>query len=195
MSIVSINVGGILYKTSNDTLTSQQSMLSAMFGGRYQPGQTIDGHTFIDRDGHTFRWILNWLRGVEVLPKSDTDTFALLYEEATYYGLDTLIKRMEHIKSPRFAHGTHVSVRNNKYTIVEPTVHGYTCTKLGKKYQLKADEHVQIAYFKVHDKVMAYNKQKSKYTPAQITKLFGQQAHVQFEHNDNIHMDLKWIKF
>lgn len=83
-------------------------MFSAMFSGKYsmEPNkdgaflfpflklnlQFCQGSYFIDRDGTTFRWILNYLRDREcVLPK-DKQTLRELLIEARYYCIH-LLKR------------------------------------------------------------------------------------------------------
>ena len=61
-SIIHLNIGAMKYSTSLSTVTSQpESMLGAMFSGRHTL-TTADDYHFIDRDGHHFRHILNFLR-------------------------------------------------------------------------------------------------------------------------------------
>lgn len=50
-SVVTLNVGGQLYTTSLQTLVKEESMLAAMFSGRYKLTPDKDGNYFIDRDG------------------------------------------------------------------------------------------------------------------------------------------------
>ena len=50
--------------------------------------QTVE--FFVDRDGTHFRYILNWIRGVRILPEDETTLIELLYE-AEYYSLDSLV--------------------------------------------------------------------------------------------------------
>ena len=59
--MVRLNVGGEIYCTTLDTLRSEESMLSVMFAGRFDPHihADRDGAVFIDRDGTLFRHILN----------------------------------------------------------------------------------------------------------------------------------------
>jgi len=58
-SFVKLNVGGVRYETSRETLTSvSNSMLSAMFSGQHYVEVAEDGSVFIDRDGKLFEHIL-----------------------------------------------------------------------------------------------------------------------------------------
>lgn len=60
-SKVKLDVGGTHYSTSRTTLTSVHgSMLEAMFSGRYTLEEDEDGCTFIDRDGETFKHVLEF---------------------------------------------------------------------------------------------------------------------------------------
>ena len=60
--IIRLNVGGILFTTSLDTLLyDENSMLALMFSGRYNVEKDDEGWYFIDRDGTHFRYILNFL--------------------------------------------------------------------------------------------------------------------------------------
>ena len=53
---VKLNIGGVYFKTSLLTLTKDpDSMLAAMFSGRFEEDLDEDGSFFIDRDGDLFR--------------------------------------------------------------------------------------------------------------------------------------------
>jgi hypothetical protein len=88
---VRVNVGGHYYDTSLATLTKDsQSMLSAMFSGRYGLIQDSDGSYFIDRDGTHFRYILNFLRDNTVIVPPNYLLHMELLKEADFYQLDGL---------------------------------------------------------------------------------------------------------
>mmetsp|Transcript_38836 Transcript_38836/g.61970 ORF Transcript_38836/g.61970 Transcript_38836/m.61970 type:complete len:489 (-) Transcript_38836:725-2191(-) len=95
---IMINVGGSLYETTLNTLSSDQtSMLSAMFSGRFNIERDGNGSIFIDRDPTHFRHILNFLRdGIEylkhggLLQQSDAIVSELL-QEAKYYNIRPLV--------------------------------------------------------------------------------------------------------
>lgn len=92
-SVVELNVGGMLFATTIDTLTHRNtdSMLTAMFSGRHRLHKDSKGIIFIDRDGTHFRHILNWLRD-GVLPTLDFPSYQELLREAEYYQLVDLME-------------------------------------------------------------------------------------------------------
>ena len=84
---VGLNIGGRVFLTSRATLArDSDSMLARMFDENLPPScQDKDGNYVIDRDGDTFRYILNYLRdGCCVFPISH-HTRAELLREADYY--------------------------------------------------------------------------------------------------------------
>ena len=70
-SIVKLNIGGSYFTTNVQTLTKDpNTMLAAMFSGKFEMKPCEDGAFFIDRDGTHFRFILNYLRtGKLTLPE------------------------------------------------------------------------------------------------------------------------------
>ena len=99
-STVKLNVGGHTFTTSVQTLTKDpNSMLAAMFSGRFEMKASEDGAFFIDRDGTHFRFILNYLRtGKLILP--DGATFLKeLAEEAEFYQIQGIIDEMKSTKA------------------------------------------------------------------------------------------------
>lgn len=94
---IKLDVGGKLFTTSLSTLTSHpNSMLAAMFSGRFSMDKDEDGCFFIDRDGTYFHLILDWLRERRTpIVQNDYEKQRLL-EEIKYYqldGLEVLTKR------------------------------------------------------------------------------------------------------
>uniref|UniRef100_A0A674PJG0 Potassium channel tetramerization domain containing 1 n=1 Tax=Takifugu rubripes TaxID=31033 RepID=A0A674PJG0_TAKRU len=82
---VHIDVGGQMYTSSLGTLTKYpESRISRLFDGT-EPIvlDRLKQHYFIDRDGHMFRYILNFLR--------TSEEFSLLYEEARFFQLTPLL--------------------------------------------------------------------------------------------------------
>ena len=92
-SKVTLDVGGHLFTTTIDTLTRYpDTMLGAMFSGRYALTPDTNGAYFIDRDGTHFREILNFLRG----PTASKESKALKFKEelkfeADFYGVTELM--------------------------------------------------------------------------------------------------------
>eukprot|EP01080_Neovahlkampfia_damariscottae_P006838 gene6838-11000_t len=91
--IIELNVGGKYFTTSIETIqTDEDSMLYAMFSGKYPLQVDKTGKVFIDRDDTHFRKILNYLRtGVLITPLSSIDAKELLLE-AEFYNLKNLIR-------------------------------------------------------------------------------------------------------
>jgi hypothetical protein len=90
---IKLNIGGHIFETTTQTLRKYpDSMLGAMFSGRFVVETDKDGVYFLDRDGPSFRCILNFLRDGIVprhLAKSDLE---YLVNEAEYFGITELIK-------------------------------------------------------------------------------------------------------
>ena len=98
-STIKLNVGGQHFTTSVQTLTKDpNSMLAAMFSGKFDMKPSEDGSFFIDRDGTHFRFILNFLRtGKLTLPEGATFTKEL-EEEAEFYQIQGLIDALRPAK-------------------------------------------------------------------------------------------------
>ena len=94
-STVNLNVGGHCFKTSVQTLTKDSNtMLAAMFSGKFEMKPCEDGAFFIDRDGTHFRFILNYLRtGKLTLPEGAT-FLKELQEEAEFYQIQGIIDEL-----------------------------------------------------------------------------------------------------
>eukprot|EP01116_Phalansterium_solitarium_P002838 TRINITY_DN1313_c1_g1_i1.p1 TRINITY_DN1313_c1_g1~~TRINITY_DN1313_c1_g1_i1.p1 ORF type:complete len:455 (-),score=147.77 TRINITY_DN1313_c1_g1_i1:114-1478(-) len=88
-SIVVLNVGGVHYTTTRATLCQYpDTMLGAMFSGKYALTLMKDGSVFIDRDGQLFQHVLQFLRSQRwVLPSHDAYQTELIKCEADYFGL------------------------------------------------------------------------------------------------------------
>nr|XP_033781567.1 BTB/POZ domain-containing protein KCTD11 [Geotrypetes seraphini] len=94
---VALNVGGKVYSTTLETLTKYpDSMLGAMFNGPCPPARADGGgRFFIDRDGKTFRYILNFLRlGRLDLPEGYRE-LSLLRREADFYQIRPLLEEIQ----------------------------------------------------------------------------------------------------
>uniref|UniRef100_A0A8D3B979 BTB domain-containing protein n=1 Tax=Scophthalmus maximus TaxID=52904 RepID=A0A8D3B979_SCOMX len=94
---VHIDVGGHMYTSSLATLTKYPgSRISRLFDGT-EPIvlDSLKQHYFIDRDGHMFRYILNFLRTSKLLIPDDFKEYSLLYEEAFFFQLAPLQAELE----------------------------------------------------------------------------------------------------
>lgn len=94
-STVKLNVGGHHFTTTVQTLTKDpDSMLAAMFSGRFEMKTSDDGTFFIDRDGTYFRFILNYLRdGKLSLPEGAT-FLEEIEAEAEFYQIRGILEEL-----------------------------------------------------------------------------------------------------
>ena len=79
--IVDLNVGGTHeLKTTVDILTSDKgSNLCKMFSGKHEH-KIVDGKVFLDRDGDTFKMVINYLRNdQELIPEFDTKNQEVMF--------------------------------------------------------------------------------------------------------------------
>ena len=105
-SIVKLNVGGRSFTCMLSTLCrDRDSMLARMFcevaSGSIGLPKLADGSFVLDRDGDSFKYMLNYLRrpsaaaGPIVLPSDDAE-LAQLLEESQYFMLDELAQATSH---------------------------------------------------------------------------------------------------
>eukprot|EP01083_Nonionella_stella_P091589 256136_1 len=94
--IIVLNVGGVKYQTTIQTLTGYSSMLKARFSSKYAMKPSDDGSYFIDRDGHLFRYILQYLRtGAVIFPSTWKKNEILeFYGEAKYFMIESLFSKV-----------------------------------------------------------------------------------------------------
>ncbi|XP_034147350.1 BTB/POZ domain-containing protein KCTD1 isoform X1 [Esox lucius] len=100
---VHIDVGGHMYTSSLATLTKYpESRIGRLFDGT-EPIvlDSLKQHYFIDRDGHMFRYILNFLRTSKLLIPDDFKDYSLLYEEARYFQLQPMLSELERWRQDR----------------------------------------------------------------------------------------------
>ncbi|XP_071175506.1 BTB/POZ domain-containing protein KCTD21-like [Mytilus edulis] len=111
--VVKLNVGGVLYTTSKSTLTSvPQCYLCQLVTGAIRPLRDERGTIFIDRDGHIFRYVLNYLRSKKLTLPQGYKELAMLKEEAEYYDLCQLVFNVEKVLKSRRRNRN--KPRNNK---------------------------------------------------------------------------------
>ena len=102
--IMYLNVGGTFYTTTKETLTKDnRSYLYDMFKDfpevPYWYPKDKDGNYFIDADGPSFRYILNYLRSVDPMSfnsgtinlPSNFQEHKQLEEEVKFYGIDQML--------------------------------------------------------------------------------------------------------
>lgn len=98
-SVITLNVGGTLYTTTQSTLLKYpDSMLGALVSKDFASTLDGNGHLFIDRDGEAFKYVLNFLRSSQLcLPSNFTD-IDLLAAEADFYQVTPLIDAVKQIQ-------------------------------------------------------------------------------------------------
>ena len=101
--VIDINVGGVCYTTSRQTLTTYpQSRLAHLFSSddvskKTQVARDGRGRHFIDRDGALFRFVLDFLRASQLsLPENFLER-ERLRKEAEYYRLDDMIQALNQL--------------------------------------------------------------------------------------------------
>jgi len=115
-SPVILNIGGVLYTTSINTLTTVKgSMLESMFSGRHRlTADERDGSFFIERDGVPFRYILNYLRDpTHFVPPADVELRGEILREANYYSLTELMEILSDGSEIVFLNGATSSILSN----------------------------------------------------------------------------------
>ncbi|XP_013139985.1 PREDICTED: BTB/POZ domain-containing protein kctd15 [Papilio polytes] len=113
---VHIDVGGVIYTSSLETLTKYpESKLGRMFSGNVPVVlDTLKQHYFIDRDGGMFRHILNFLRNQMLLLPEDFQYYDLLMQEAQFFELHYMISALQQYKTNKEEAEQHVDVGNNE---------------------------------------------------------------------------------
>lgn len=93
--VVTINVGGTVHlQTEKEVLCSVEgSTLQKLFSDMHEL-KKINEEVFLDRDGETFKHVVNYLRnGRTVLPEFTDKNSALLFQKETaFWGIDSNIE-------------------------------------------------------------------------------------------------------
>jgi hypothetical protein len=112
--IVELNIGGIIYTTKKSTLCSYKtSYFYYLFSEKGNMVKDKNGKIFIDRDGTTFKYLLNWLRdsSIEDFPKKDSDNYILFLSDLKYYGYHEL-ERIVLFDSDFYHKGNYIVYKN-----------------------------------------------------------------------------------
>ena len=95
-STINLNIGGRRFTTSLQTLNKDpNSMLAAMFSGKFEVKPSEDGAFFIDRDGKHFRFILNYLRNGELILPEGATFLKELEAEAKFYQIQGIVDELK----------------------------------------------------------------------------------------------------
>jgi len=92
-TIIKLNVGGMKYTTSKDTLCIYKDcILAKMFSGQWKQDRDEEGYYFIDRDGASFKHILRFLQNGSIMAPSSPEELYQLKQESEYFNLPGLTK-------------------------------------------------------------------------------------------------------
>ncbi|VDL69704.1 unnamed protein product [Nippostrongylus brasiliensis] len=93
---ISLDVEGVLFKTSVSTLTSVKgSYFDCLFQNGWRDRLDKHGHLFIDRDSSLFPLILNFLRDGSIPLPRDEYYLERILREARFFKLQGLISDIE----------------------------------------------------------------------------------------------------
>lgn len=102
--ILELNVGGVSYTTTLNTLRKEaDSLLSQMFSnsGKTPILRDSKGKFFLDRDGVLFRYILDYLRNQKLILPENFHEKDRLKTEAEYFRLPNLVRNLSTISISR----------------------------------------------------------------------------------------------
>ena len=168
-------------------------MLSSLINNA-NPAQMLDGALFIDRDFTVFHFILNFLRGSSILPEKKSTEFRLLEEEANYYCLDRLYRKLHHMKKPFFNKYDLVVARGTKCTIQEVDDNGYLASKNKQTFRINSDEEISTATIEPNDNIIFY--QHSIWTEASCVRLISRDLiRLQLHNGDELQIHLNSVRF
>lgn len=135
-SVIPLNVGGVKYMTRLSTLKRYpDSMLAALFSGRYRVDKDADGNYFLDSNGVLFGHLLEYLRNGLIPPKEHA---VALYREASYYGLHELVDKLQYMPPvvTLMVKEAHISQFPNfqeaKEDVLKAAMENATFTKIGE---------------------------------------------------------------
>ncbi|XP_076446703.1 BTB/POZ domain-containing protein KCTD12-like [Babylonia areolata] len=123
--MVELNVGGVLYTTSRDTLLKvPDSLLASAFSDSSVSQLVRDskGKIFIDRDGVLFRYVLDYLRNFKLVLPENFHERERLKQEAEYFRLPDLMSSLT--VAPKAGHRASLSayhtVAGTANTVLSP---------------------------------------------------------------------------
>ncbi|XP_046515859.1 BTB/POZ domain-containing protein KCTD18 [Equus quagga] len=127
--ILRLNVGGSIYTARRESLCRfKDSMLASMFSGRFPLKTDESGACVIDRDGHLFKYLLDYLHGEVHIP-TDEQTRVALQEEADYFGIPYPYSLSDHLANEMETYSLRSNIELKKALTDFCDSYGLVCNK------------------------------------------------------------------
>ncbi|XP_029462072.1 BTB/POZ domain-containing protein KCTD18 [Rhinatrema bivittatum] len=127
--VLRLNVGGCVYTARRDSLCRfKDSMLAAMFSGRFPLKKDATGACLIERNGALFKYLLDYLHGEVHIP-NDEPTRLALQEEADYFGIPYPYSLTDHLANEMETYALRSNIELKKVLLDFCDSYHLVCTK------------------------------------------------------------------